>query len=427
MVEVEGVEHLPVDDSLLWGAHLDCPQAGDTHEAYAMDLSGWALGKRSPSVAIEFFQNSQCLWRTAINSPRDDIAEAFPQVHNSGQSGFSLAIGAVAFARKFELLVVVALVDGTRVPLAVIRGGRSSIGVPYTPRFRPLLVTTMGRSGSTWLMRVLGEHPQLITYRAFRHEPRQICYWLEVLKALSEPASFSQSLQALSYGENWWLGTSRPLTGSLTHLDPELREWVAGSHVRSLTTFCLERIDEFYTVAAKAEGRTGVVCFAEKCWPGHFAAEIFGELYPGAREIVLVRDFRDTVCSWLAYIRRHGVGRELIGSERQFIKQNRDLAVQVYNGWRRRSAYLLRYEDLIREPQATFEAVLNYLGLDASTETIRHMLERAEKVAPETLAFHQTSKDVSHSIGRWREDLSPELQAECAEAFGGLLEQFGYK
>ena len=40
---------------------------------------------------------------------------------------------------------------------------------------------------------------------------------------------------------------------------------------------------------------------------------------------------------------------------------------------------------------------------------------------------HRTVPDPRESIGRWRRDLSGEVEAACAEALGRPLEIFGYE
>ena len=40
---------------------------------------------------------------------------------------------------------------------------------------------------------------------------------------------------------------------------------------------------------------------------------------------------------------------------------------------------------------------------------------------------HRTANDPAATIGRWREDLSPELIAACAESLDPVLEAFGYE
>ena len=82
-----------------------------------------------------------------------------------------------------------------------------------------------------------------------------------------------------------------------------------------------------------------------------------------------------------------------------------------------------RYEDLVRDPGAVLTGLLTRLELDASPTTVANVLAAAE--APE-LRGHGSSSSPVASIGRWRQDLSPEMQDAIAERFDGLLHSFGY-
>jgi hypothetical protein len=54
------------------------------------------------------------------------------------------------------------------------------------------------------------------------------------------------------------------------------------------------------------------------------------------------------------------------------------------------------------------------------------MIRRASEETP-GMRKHKTSPDPESSIGRWRYELDPSLQAVCQEAFGDVLKEFGYE
>jgi hypothetical protein len=98
----------------------------------------------------------------------------------------------------------------------------------------------------------------------------------------------------------------------------------------------------------------------------------------------------------------------------------------VAQAWeaRRGSAHLVRYEDLVLEPESTLAALLRYLGLDAEA----HAEEMAAALVardPET-EWHRTTPDPRASIGRWREDLSEAARQACEDVLGPELLAFGY-
>jgi hypothetical protein len=156
------------------------------------------------------------------------------------------------------------------------------------------------------------------------------------------------------------------------------------------------------------------------------------ELYPKAKELFLVRDFRDVYSSMLAFNRKFGrrsFGPAHIQSDEEFAQFLRGSTIRnLSRSWPKRQerAHLIRYEDLITRPQETLQGVLAYLELDASDATIAGMLERASAENPE-MKRHLTSSDVSTSLGRWKTSLTPELQTVANSAFGDVLQQFGYQ
>ena len=99
----------------------------------------------------------------------------------------------------------------------------------------------------------------------------------------------------------------------------------------------------------------------------------------------------------------------------------------VVESWKRRRdrALLVRYEDLMTEPQATLTAVLEYLGLDAGAGAVEAMLSGAGRPLPE-MDRHRTTASPEASIGRWRQDLDPALAEQCERVLGDAIAALGY-
>ena len=156
------------------------------------------------------------------------------------------------------------------------------------------------------------------------------------------------------------------------------------------------------------------------------------ELYDGPKEVFLIRDYRDIVCSVLAFNEKRGVdafGRRHVSSDEEFVRSYLGLEAQLMlDAWRQRgdSGFLLRYEDLVLNPVDAVAPLLDFVGLDADRAVIERMLERASANRPDRQLDHRTSSEPADSIGRWRRDLSPQLQDVCEQAFGNVLREFGY-
>lgn len=149
--------------------------------------------------------------------------------------------------------------------------------------------------------------------------------------------------------------------------------------------------------------------------PGHHAylAEIL-ETFPGSPVIFVLRDPRDTVLS----IRR-ALGASLNGAARTWNRAFR--SYRKYSGRVR----LVRYEELVREPQKTMEDICAFLG-----ETFDGGMFRFSARVPESLAARPNFKKLlqevdADSVGNFRRLTAREIgeiEALCAEG----MEALGY-
>jgi hypothetical protein len=223
----------------------------------------------------------------------------------------------------------------------------------------------------------------------------------------------------------WWTGSTAPYPRRL--VDDELQALLGGEAIDELALFAQRRIERFYGRAAELAGRTGVTRFVEKLGPR--TGSFLRELYPSAREVVLVRDFRDMVASVFAFNRKRGFpgfGRARTADDVEYVATiAADSVEMLTEAWRARSgdAFLLRYEDLVKTPEETVRRLLEYLDLAAAPGVIEAMLGALEEPKSEG---HRTIRDAAATIGRWHSDLTPEVQEACAEAFGPALREFGY-
>jgi hypothetical protein len=434
LVEISDVVRTPMNPTQFWGCHLDHPKAGSQNDVYHLDIIGWALGKESPVTAVRILHQDTIIRHANLGERRADVRNSFPDAQHNGPCGFRTAVSTLGLAPQFELKLQLVLANGAILPWAVIRGRQQSLRSNFEPRIQPLLLTTLGRTGSTWLTRLLGQHPRIVTYRPFQCEPRVASYWMDILKDLSEPSSYRLSVTPSDISTRYWWcgdrsnGSSPPIVN--INMDAEMSQWLGSESIESLAAFCQGRIEAFYLKAAQIQNQAQPAYFAEKFLP-NLATERIWQLYPKAREIILVRDFRDMVCSIFSFSAKLGFaafGRHRAKSDEEYIHQLRDSASALLQAWLRRSdeAYLLRYEDLIRQPQETLHLVLNYLGIESDEATIQGMLDQALALTPDLQEGHKTSGGSEESIGRWRRDLHPDLRVACEEAFGDALAQFGY-
>jgi hypothetical protein len=440
VLEIVSVSHPRPDPELLWQGRLDRPKAGDVSESLAIEIQGWIMGKSAPVSAISLISGGVELQRVPLNMRRPAIAARYPESVQGDMNAFTTILNAVRLSSQFEIRLQAQLADGAKVGVGMIRGRRAGLRTSFEPALWPVLMTTVGRTGSARLAAVLSRHPSIVAFRPTEFEARATSYWMEVLKTLSDPRSYLNTIMTEPSGELWWTESSPPPLArrlvdgfrQVGELHPELGTWLGRDHPEAVAAFCQERIDAFYREVASVQDRTKARYFLEKFWPDRYIPSMIWELYPDAREILLVRDFRDMVCSIREIKAKRGsssFGPENVRSDEQSIRQVRTTAVRMLQSWQERSdrAHLIRYEDLIAHPEPTLSSALHYLGVDSSPQTVGRMLEEATELIPRLVGADDTSQDPKASIGRWRVDLDRSLQETCQEAFGDSLRKFGYE
>jgi hypothetical protein len=416
----------------LLGARIDEPVPGALN-SFALPIRGWAIGEDEAVAEIEVSLGSRSTTLTAtLGEPRPDLTEQFAGVSHAGSSGFSTVVGLLENRASFTLEVHARLSDGRRIRIARIEGERRPISTGLTPAMQPLMLNTIGRSGSTWLAWLLSCHPEVVGYRPMRFETRVATYWTSVLQGLAQPRSYLSQLVAtdLESDRRWWLGDGARSTPKIE--DPPFERWLGGDAVEQVAALCQSRIDAFFQQLAVEMGKPHARFFLEKFLSEPVVLDLLGELYGHTREIILVRDFRDVASSILAFNRKRGFqafGREQVDNDAEYIRSVAlEQALGLLHRWeeRRGQAHLVRYEDLLTEPDATLASIFEFVGVDSAHDVVKQALERARNDAP-SMDHHRTAADPTATIGRWRDDLPAALVAACADSLDPVLEAFGYE
>lgn len=402
------------------GIELQSPLAGQSIPGYVFPLRGKiSTAPGGPSID-----------RMAVLGG-DRLARGLTRRVSETCHEFSMAIGCASQPPEFQLDVSVVLEGPVRIQLVRIAGRRSALESDFEPTIQPLLITTLGRSGSTILAAAMGTHPNVIAYRPLGREPRAAAYWTDVFRELSDPVSSGRQLahggQPGMSDRGWWLG--KGVAQEFFDDDP-VAEWLGRDHVRSLAAYCVGRVESLYACLARDADKPNARYFVEKTRPDGITSTM-RDLYPKRREVILVRDLRDMFCSMRAWSDRLGTpvfGRGGAGGDQQHLDSLKMQAERLFElreelGDRCR---LVRYEDLVLDTAATLRGVLDHLELDTSSEVIEEMSALVADSAPAT-DRHRTTASGRESIGRWQRDLDDDLREWCEEHLGAALIQFGYE
>jgi hypothetical protein len=429
VTEITRVEMLPLDRDRLLGFFVDLPVAAAGCDAYEVMCAGWVLGKTAPALGVELVGNNGAVRRIPTGYPRPDVSLCYPEAADAAVAGWWSPVSVLGMNAEFELTVRALLKDDPRpVPLARIQGRRRTMPRSFEPGIQPLMVTSLGRTGSTWLMQLLAEHPSIVARRAHPYEMWPVRNWMQFLGALTEPIPDAESSGKVESPDAQWR-VAHPFSNASLLLAPGMHEFFGRRFVEQASEFFRRCGEDCYREIASLQHQAAPVFFAEKHLP-YEVPGIVWELYPAAREIFLVRDFRDMLCSIAAFNQKRGsvgFGRNWSATEDQYVLNLGRCVEWTRMAWnnRRDRACLVRYEDLVSHTTETLARILSYLGLPADDAQIDEMIRRAAVDTPD-LEQHRTTPSLRESVGRWRRDLPPELYATCQEAFGASLADFGY-
>ncbi|HET8565714.1 MAG TPA: sulfotransferase [Solirubrobacterales bacterium] len=404
------------------GGNVDSPRGGV--ETYGMTIEGWVLSRQIPIEHVEVLYEERPLATVPVDRPRPDIAAGFPEVEGASRSGFLATISALRLPERFELVLRAKLVDGTRLPLANLRGRRRRLPAGGGGEIQPLMVNTIGRSGSTLLVTLLSSHPDVVAFAPFIKDARISTYWVNVLQDLAAPSSYLAPFDPPDLERpHWWLDGGGGELG-----DEEVERWLGSGSVDSLAGLCRTQIEAFYSNLAAGGARF----FVEKYLPYQVVPDLLGELYAGAREVILVRDFRDMLCSVIAFNRKRGwsdFGHTEGGDDAKYV---REVMLPSLTALARRlqregaAPSLVRYEDLVLDPEPALAGLFAQLGLQSGEEVVAETVRLAHE-GTASMDHHRTTSDPAASIGRWRDDLPDDIAAVCNEELGPLLAEFGYE
>jgi len=257
----------------------------------------------------------------------------------------------------------------------------------YAAAMRPLLSLSIGRSGTTFLMRLLSSHPGIVARQDYPLEFRPFAFALfpddEVLRSSTAPEIFQSGVFSVS--------------------------------------------DAFAMYRAMAE-RAGKS-------PRYFVEKLTGRLdpqrvldaTPDAAFLWLIRDPRDVLLSARAFDRKRGFRgfREQDGdSDETVVLKYADGYTKLMAGAERTGARIVRYENLVGiNAHAALADVLSWLGLDAGETIVRNAFDTAMSAED---GRHTTASSPQRSVARWRSEMSGRLIDLYAEHFASIMPQLGY-
>lgn len=287
-----------------------------------------------------------------------------------------------------------------------------------TPRL--FFILGRPRSGTTLLRTLLDAHPEIkvppeypVLLNLYRQFGKCRRYTPEVKKKFSE--AFKERLASPNWQYSFLGIDEEELSRNLQAL-PE--------HSLFKDVFCLFYVHYSsvfpHTEPLRAIGDKNPI-FATFAWRLH-------QIFPDARFIFLIRDYRDNFLS----VRKFAFEAPIVALQAYRWKYVARLAVRFQHRYPTQTL-LIRYEDLANEPEKILRQILQFLGLDWNAQMLDYYKYAeivTEKYDKELLElFHKNlGKPVNRdAIGQWKHFLRQNEIKVADFVVGSWAERMGYQ
>jgi hypothetical protein len=389
---------------------------GRLEEVSRNGVRGWAIDMARPELPLELLirADGTVVDRCLANKPKPALRETLGQ-GVSGNHAFAHTFAAPLPSFRAIDIDVVEAASGQAIPNGARQlRGLETAAVPL----RPILVTSTGRSGTTLLMSELLRHPRIVVADRYPYEIKLLSYYAAALKVLTAEMDRTNSTTP----DNLFDRIGRYRVGHNPFNSPGFYSIVANR--AGMARLFEERIplvyargfreviEEYYDLVRIDQDKREAMYFAEKVDLNEAARSGPRVLFGTVKEIAMLRDPRDLLCSAKAFWKlESGAALDMIRStvpRVQAVAQSGSAEILA-----------LRYEDLVAEPRAAKARLYRFLGLrdDDQDDTLGDTT---------IFARHATSQSADASIGRWRQDLTAEEARAVTAAFGDYMEAFGY-
>lgn len=159
--------------------------------------------------------------------------------------------------------------------------------------------------------------------------------------------------------------------------------------------------------------------------------EFLKSLYPNAKFLCIVRDVRDVVCSYdevnklnndLEY--KPNLKNNEIDITNSWYKVNKEMLANTKKlpNW-----YLVKYEDILTNTKYTLQNICDFLDLEYDKSMLSYY--KLSREPEKMMAWKMKTKEKPDKtrIGRYKEELSKEVQEKIIRVSGDLMKELKYK
>lgn len=325
--------------------------------------------------------------------------------------------------------------------------GEPALSVDAPPIF---FVVGRAKSGTSWLMRILDSHPEIMCKgegrffgRNFKQENLE-----EARKGKIQPSSLYRAILEAGYLKAWI----------------ERSVWTVGDNVEEHLENLTRLATSYFLAQRLAESGKRIVGDKTPFISKNMVAEI-GRIHPQAKVVHIVRDGRDAAVS-IVHHRWNNAGDKggIYGLERRelekrdayredpekFVEAGESLFTEkliegMANGWRnqvtqaRHNGHTLganymevRYEDLLEKPEEEVQRLLDFLGADDSSDDIVKACIDSASFEKWTKGRKRGEEDAASFFrkgvaGDWKSIFTERDKQVFKDVAGDLLIELGYE
>ena len=231
-----------------------------------------------------------------------------------------------------------------------------------------------------------------------------LTYWIEVLRALARPDSFMRQVAPGRRPERRLVARRpRPAPARAQRRRACRHGWRGRRRWRRSPPSRSRGSRRCTSASARGRVASGATYFAEKL-RNDIVSDLAWELYPDAREVVLVRDPRDVLCSCSPPTASAASARRPPTRVRWIGTCSGPRIDAVAESWSRRRdrAHLVRYEDLMLRPARDAHRRARIPRARCRRRRGATGCWRAPGGRCPAWSEHRTTPDAQASIGRWR-------------------------
>jgi hypothetical protein len=400
--------------------------AGNVDLLSRTGASGWAADPSDPDkeVQVAALMSGKEIARVVANRPRPDLQKTGR--FGRGQHGFSLTFPLQPIIEGGSLTICpvgseLALANGTR-EFEPIDSGALALSLSNTADhyLKPLILTHIPRSGSTLLMDILSGHDGIIVARHYPYEVKVALYYAMAAQIMTNRGDHEKSGSPTEFMRQHFSLPFNPYNHAQFNdvfNDEFTARWLFDIHLTKRTNdFCRSVAMDYYNMLSTTQNKTNALYFAEKSELNDAFRARLRAIFPELKEIVLVRDFRDTYCSYKTYFSKSGFTRA--AAMQYFHNSVRNLLTIREQG--DSTTLFIRYEDCLTNPDLTLRSVYEFLDLSMGPISV-------EDDKMKLFAVHATSESPIASIGRWKHELVGEERGALDREIGPFLQAFGYE